>query len=671
MNNYNPQDWIYDLECYPNIFTCDLYHMATGTRLLFEISDRINQVSELYQFLMAMKATNCRMIGFNNIGYDYPMLHFLIEHISQGITHELMYEMNMKIINTPWNRSFDNVVWDNETHITQIDLYKIRHFDNEARRTSLKLLEFNMQMDSIQDLPYPPGTTLNDDQKNMLISYNDHDVDATRDFYIHTLPMIEFREELSKKYDRNFLNHNDTKIGKDYFIMRLEESLPGSCYSHETGSKKPRQTIRSSIKLSEVIFDYIQFEQPEFQRVRDWLASQTITETKGVFNDVSATINGFKYDFGAGGIHGSIDSCSVESDDNFVLIDWDVASYYPNIAIANQLFPEHLSEEFCTIYKDVFEQRKSYAKGTPENAMLKLALNGVYGDSNNKYSPFYDPKYTMSITINGQLLLCKLAEILIDIPGLQMMSINTDGITVRCPREYESHMNDVCKWWENWSCLELESAVYSRMFIRDVNNYIGEYTDGRLKRKGVYEYNREWHQNQSAMVIPKAAEAALVHGVDITQFIHNHADVHDFMLRTKVGRADNLVLNDTEELQRVTRYYISTTGGSLTKISPPTKGYIVGQWKRANGLTDMFYDSVLGELDKRDEFIPSNDLDSTCRPWDERINTKNRSKYTERRTAINSGYLVTPCNDINDADRTNINFNYYIDEVKKLVEVMK
>ena len=56
-------------------------------------------------------------------------------------------------------------------------------------------------------------------------------------------------------------------------------------------------------------------------------------------------------------------------------------------------------------HEDVYNQRKSFAKGTAENAMLKLALNSVYGDSNNKYSVFYDPKYTMNITINGQLSL--------------------------------------------------------------------------------------------------------------------------------------------------------------------------------------------------------------------------------------------------------------------------
>ena len=106
---------------------------------------------------------------------------------------------------------------------------------------------------------------------------------------------------------------------------------------------------------------------------------------------------------------------------------------YPNIAISNRVYPEHLTEKFCDIYEDVYNQRKSFAKGTAENAMLKLALNSVYGDSNNKYSVFYDPKYTMNITINGQLSLCLLAEKLLTIEGLKIIQVNTDGVTVVVP----------------------------------------------------------------------------------------------------------------------------------------------------------------------------------------------------------------------------------------------
>jgi hypothetical protein len=279
----------------------------------------------------------------------------------------------------------------------------------------------------------------------------------------------------------------------------------------------------------------------------------------------------------------------------------------------------------------------------------------------------------MSITINGQLLLCLLAEHLIDIPGLQMIQVNTDGLTVKCPRSAVDQMKHICKWWEEFTCLELESAIYSRMFIRDVNNYIAEYEGGGVKRKGAYDYDLEWHQNHSQLVVPMAAEAALVHGVDIGEFIRGHDDIFDFMLRTKVGRADKLMLSDSagnsRQLKNITRYYVAVEGGAMTKVSPPAKNVPVGTWKRATKLTDQFYNAVRAELIAQDwSHIQPHELDSTGLPWCERINTKNKSTYEIRNTGLNVGRLVAPCNDINDADRSNIDFEYYIAEARKLVD---
>lgn len=671
----NPLDWDYDLETYPNVFTAAFLHPNSGTRLLFEISERRNDIVELLKFLGALRDTGCRMVGFNNLGFDYPVFHFIMTAPSLPTLDDIYWKA-ASIIATSWERRFDNVIYDDDVIIPQIDLMKLHHFDNANRRTSLKMLEFNMRMDNIKDLPYKPGVSLSQDQIPPLIHYNHHDVTATAKFHNESIELIEFREELSTRYGKNFLNHNDTKIGKDYFIMELERLIPGSCYTRVNRKRVPRQTHRASIRLADVIFPYITFEQPEFNRVLTWLKSQTIRETKGVFTDLSATVEGFQYDFGTGGIHGTIDSAIVHSDDDAVIYDWDVASYYPNLAISNSMYPEHLGIEFCSIYKDVFEQRRTYAKGTPENAMLKLALNGVYGDSNNKYSPFYDPAYTMGITLNGQLLLCLLAEHLIKIPGLSMIQINTDGLTVKCPRTHVDTMEQICKWWEQFTCLVLEKAVYSTMFIRDVNNYIAVYESGDVKRKGAYEYKQQWHQDHSSPIIAMAAEAVLVYGEDLSTFIHCHTNIHDFMLRAKVGKPDQLILTDpltghAEELQKVTRYYVAQTGGSLTKVSPPIQGAKEGQWKRATKLTDSYYNSVLDELRSTDYSSHGIELDSIGLPWDERINTKNRSLYKIRIEAINKGYFVKPCNDMIDASWDDINFNYYIDEAKKLIDVLR
>lgn len=595
------RDLIWDLESYPNVFCVTFLDPKSGQELTFELSEFKNEWDELVKFVNRCKNNFIRWVGFNNYYYDYQVLHRLLQkdkHPAGMELYEIAYMISDKIINMNKEEKFQHILWDNVHIVPQVDLFRIHHFDNMARATSLKKLEFNMRSKSIQDLPYKPGTILSQEQIAELIKYNKHDVRETAKLYEKSADLIKFREELTIKYDKNFLNHNDTKIGKDYFIMELEKAEI-KCFFITDGQKKPVQTKRRNIYFQDIIFKYINFERPEFNAVLSWLRKQVITNTKAALTGIdvedlgelaqysnlkmvkkkvknlNCIVDGFQFDFGTGGIHGSVDATIVSEDENFAIIDYDVTSLYPSIAIVNKIYPKHLTNKFCEIYTDMKKQRMSYAKGTPENAMLKLALNGVYGDSNNPYSPFFDPQYTMAITINGQLMLCMLAEQYMKVEGLRIIQINTDGITIKVPRNQVDLVESINKQWQETTKLELERADYSKMFIRDVNNYIGLYTNGKLKRKGKYEYEREWHQDQSALVIQKAVEAHFVQGIDITEFIIHHENEFDFMLRTNVPRSSRLEIDyedRTETLQNVTRYYMSEDGGQLVKIMPPLKG---------------------------------------------------------------------------------------------------
>ncbi|MCZ9287024.1 hypothetical protein OM258_17885 [Escherichia albertii] len=614
--------YVHDIENYPNVFLFGAIHALTETPYIFEISHRRDDRQAFYLFTEYLREHRAEEVGYNNLGYDYPVQHSILNNIMY-ITNADIYKKGDSIINAGDENRFAHMVWEKDWIVPQLDLYKIHHFDNQAKRTSLKTLEFNMRMENIEDLPFTPGTYLTDSQIDTLRQYLIHDLKATLMFYKHSKKLIDFRRELSAKYGRNFMNHNDTKIGKDYFIMELEKS---GIQCFEPGSRKPRQTHRLSIALNSVIFPYVRFEQPEFNRVLNWLRQQVITETKGVFTDLSADINGFSFDFGTGGIHGSIESQTIRSTENYVIIDLDVASFYPNLAISNELYPAHLGKQFCTIYKNVYDMRSSYPKGTPENAMLKLALNGVYGDSNNVYSPFYDPAYTMAITINGQLLLCMLAEELLKIPGLSMIQANTDGLTVYVPRVFTGQVEQVRHTWEKLTRLQLEEAIYDVMFIRDVNNYIAVYEGGKkVKRKGAYCHSVDlgWHQNHSMQVVAKAAEAALVHNKDIRDFITSHEDIHDFMLVTKVPRNSKLLWGD-KQVQNITRYYVSTDGAPLTKVMPP-----------------------LAKSLKLNPDAP------------------------ERRMSVCKGWLTTECNDMKRFNRATLNYDFYIKEAEKLVAPLR
>jgi hypothetical protein len=614
-------DYVFDIETYPNVFTLAVEHAEAPLHWMFEISDLRNDSRQIVEFLQFLKDTDSRMVGFNNLGFDYPVVHTLIRMGHSDAN--TLYQKAMAIINSQDEDGsrWMHLVKPTDQFVTQIDLFKIHHFDNRARSTSLKVLEFNMRSDSIEDLPFPVGTVLNPEQIKVLKEYNKHDVAQTKAFYHHTLDMIHFREELTRKYQRDFMNHNDTKIGKDYFVMKLEEAGV-ACYEYGSKGRTPRQTKRPVIHLRDAILPWIKFDDPEFTRVLNWLKAQSITETKGVFNDLTASVNNFTFVFGLGGIHGSVESEVIESDDDHVIVDLDVTSYYPNLAITNSFHPEHLGKDFVSIYKFLFEQRKSYPKKSAESAMLKLALNGVYGDSNNQFSVFYDPLFTMSITLNGQLLLCLLAEGLMHIPGLRLIQVNTDGLTVRVPRTHKVLVDLARMAWQERTGLNLEEAVYKAMMVRDVNNYIGVFENGSTKRKGAYEYNMGWHQNAGGLVIAKVAEKVLVEGAPIRQTVEQWPDIMDFMLRTKVPRSSHLGLEVdgvTVRLQNTTRYYIAKGGGRLFKWMPPLAKK-PGEW---------------------------------------------------RKIGVESGWGVQVCNDIKDAGKLPVDFDYYVQEVEKLCLSLK
>ena len=609
--------WVYDIETYVNVFTIAFEHADAPITLSFEISDWRNDSKEIIEFLGYLADTKARMVGFNNLGFDYPVLHTLMRMGHSDA--RTLYDKAMAIIHSQDDDEggkWMHQVKPTDRYVEQIDLFKIHHFDNKARATSLKMLEFNMRSRNIQDLPFKVGTTLTQGQLPVLKQYNAHDVSETKAFLHKSMDMIRFREELTHKYNRDFMNHNDTKIGKDYFAMKLEEAGV-ALYDYGASGRVPRQTKRPSITLRDAILPWITFQSPEFNRVLDWLKSQVITETKGVFDDVVARVNGFDFVFGLGGIHGSVESEVIESDDEHIIVDLDVSSYYPNLAICNSFYPKHLGESFCHIYKNLYEQRKTYPKKSAESAMLKLALNGVYGDSNNRFSVFYDPLFTMSITLNGQLLLCVLAEGLMHIDGLKLIQVNTDGLTVRVPRANKWLVDTARAAWESRTGLQLEEAIYKSMMIRDVNNYIAVYENGSVKRKGAYEYNMGWHQNAGGLVIAKVAEKVLVEDAPIRETLEQWPDIMDFMLRTKVPRSSHLAIEKdgvTSQLQNITRYYIAEGGGHLFKWMPPLAKK-PGVW---------------------------------------------------RKIGVESGWGVQPCNDINDAGKLPVDFDYYIREVEKL-----
>ena len=637
-------DFPYDLESYPNVFSAVIVHAASGTEWVFEVSDRVNQSRQFLNFVRSMaQHPGNRMVGYANIQYDYPLLHALLRFDS--FTAADAYQISMGIIETPWEDRFKNTIWASDMIVPQVDLFKIHHFDNVNRMTSLKQIEIALQLSHVADLPFPPGTVLTPDQIPQLLGYNRHDVAATLRFWQESASALAFRDEMSGALDQDLTNASDSTIGSKVFISRLNAAQPGIC--GKSGSW--RQTPRARIPLADCIFSYVQFRTPEFNRVLDYLRAKTITKTKGAFDDLEATCHGLTFVFGTGGIHGAQDGTTWRSTPDSVVQGRDVRSYYPNLAIANRVYPAHLSDVFCDIYKDVYDQRISLPKSDPRNKALKLALNATYGNSNSTFSPFYDPLYTMTITINGQLLLCMLAERLAAIPTLELIQVNTDGVEYIVDRDKVSECDAVSAEWEKLTGLELESEDYASFFQRDVNNYLCIDAHGKVKCKGAFEYQHGlgygdgWHKNQSCKIVAIAAEALLVHGTPVADTVAACDNAFHFMHTLKVQRSDRVML-----------------GGDLSDYDcqstpPDAKGRPVKRKMHSGGVaqqrTGRYYVTAQGGAALWKIMAPLSKLPTHDRPQ-----------------AILKDHAVRMCNDLHDFNWALLDRDYYARAAQDLVD---
>jgi len=187
----------------------------------------------------------------------------------------------------------------------------------------------------------------------------------------------------------------------------------------------------------------------------------------------------------------------------------------------------------------------------------------------------------------------------------------------------------------------------------------------KLKLKGAYAYEREWHKDHSALIVPKAAVEHMVNGTDLAAFIFSHTDPFDFMIRGKVNRDCTLHMvyqnGYQEQLANTIRYYVSNTGGALIKRSIP-KG-VPGTWKRKTKITDEYYEQILTEI-----IGQPGDQDVAGVPHDTRIHTKKKSKWDNvTETGLCSGQLVSDCSRASAFEWSNVNYKWYIDEAYKLV----
>jgi hypothetical protein len=565
------------------LFLIGIYNPESKTYTEFEVSKDKNQLDGYMRFIE--QHPEYYWVGYNNLRFDSQVIEWILRNYDDWhelAALEIAAKVAQKAADIIHDANYDVFPEYREEWLTlkQIDLFRINHYDNKNRMVSLKRLEFEMDLENIEEMPiHHTKTNMTDYEIQQTKDYCRNDIMATYEFYKVTTgntehPLykgnnqIKLRQDIEEEFGIPCLNYSDSKIG-DEMIKKYYCQEKNIQYSDLPKKGK----FRTEVKVRHCIADYITFQTPQ---LKDFLkkVSREVLTMKDEFKE-SLQFYENMYTFAKGGLHTENKPKIFESDEDYEIIDWDVSSYYPAIIINNGRYPGHLGKEFLLGYKAMFEKRlelKPLAKKDKKIAgivgALKLAVNSVYGKSSDMQNWIYDRQLTMFTTITGELSLLMLIEAY-ELADIHVISANTDGVTIRIKKPLIDKMHEINKWWMDLTSYELERTDYAKIIFSTVNDYLAIKTNGEIKKKGDFLTDFELHKNKSARIVPIALEQFFVNDVPVADTIRNHTNIYDYCLRQKASKDFHYEGHSKETktvYNKLIRYYVSNTGEKLLKV---------------------------------------------------------------------------------------------------------
>ena len=549
-----------DIEIYKNYSLFQFKDHNTGKVISIESFKGVEIDREKLNRIMKNNLT----IGFNSINYDMPLICAAI----QGAKRSQLKAMSDRIIN-------GGLAWWQTYREFDIRERDFNHIDvmgpSPAGKTSLKMYGGRLLANKLQDLPVDPSADIQESQLELMSKYCENDLDLTWLLYTRQPQEFELREKLGAQYSLNLMSKSQAQIAE--LIMRAELTKGG------VDVKKIKVPLDYSFKYKPV--EWLKFETEELTRIYEAATTVDFTlhqkyklnkkgekkpnDKEGKVKmpevlDKGVKIAGNTYKFGIGGIHSQEKKMDITLGDDDFLLDIDVASYYPNIILGQNLYPKHLTSKFVGVYRDIVGRRLE-AKRTGDKFVadcLKIVINSGYGKFGSPYSFLFSPNLLVQTTITGQLAVLMLIERLTNI-GIAVMSANTDGIVVTGKKSQLESVRDCYYGWEVDTGYELEETEYKAIYSRDVNNYLAVKLDGSLKGKGIFA-ETGLTKNPQTSICYTAVKEYLINETPVEDTISNCEDVTQFLsVRTVRGGA---VWRD-EYLGKAVRWYYSTDGESI------------------------------------------------------------------------------------------------------------
>lgn len=516
--------WILDTECYSNVWLLCMQHKDTGERRRYLLQDLTESQRDEIKTLMRTQYT----VGFNSLSYDLPMI---AAAIIEEYDNQQLKDLSDKLIlseQPSW------LVCNNEG-ISVPELWVKRHVDLieiAIGQASLKIYGGRLNCPTMQDLPLDPSQPVPVDKLLTLITYCFNDISVTQLLLEHLWKQVQLRDKISKKYGINLRSKSDAQMAEAVIKKLVSEAKGEMVYKPKTRPNFVTYTPPA----------YIEFSTPALQEILEAIEDTSFAIHKGngsvVMPDWLAKtvieIDGARYQMGIGGLHSCEKRQYVEAGETHVLADWDVASMYPTMIVNQRLAPENMGKHFTEIYRGFVTERLA-AKHSGDKVTadtLKIFLNGSFGKFGSRFSILYSPKLLIQTTLTGQLSLLMLIE-RVTAAGIRVVSANTDGIVMHCPKDREKIMDEITFEWMLDTNMMLERTDYRLIASRDVNSYVAVKTNGEVKRKGAFA-DQSLAKNPDRLIIYDAVCAYLANGDPIINTVMNCKDITRFVTVRRV-----------------------------------------------------------------------------------------------------------------------------------------
>lgn len=528
----------YDTECFPNYWLLKFrpkggqaygFRLRAGQAFDLVTAARIRLLFDAY----------CS-VSFNGNYYDVPMITAALS----GYTAEQLKWLNDRIIVEkvkPWELGLPE--WRPADHIDVMEV--------APGAGSQKQYAGRIHCKTMRDLPYDPGHYVTEAEIVEVDTYCENDLAVLEALFDALQPQIHQREALGKRYGLDLRSKSDAQVAEAVLKRRCEQA---------TGRRIFKPEIDWNLKFRYKVPAFISYATPQLQRALE-LVQQSIfqLDAKGTvamppqLDGLEIKLGGSVYKMGIGGLHSQEKRLVAVSSETHQLRMPDVASYYPNLMVNAGAWPPALGDafirEFDAIKLDRLAAKSLQGKlkkagdtSSPEyeeakvgNEGGKIMINGTFGKTGSPYSVLFAPEMLIQTTLTGQLSLLMLIE-WHELYGVPVISANTDGIVVNCPRDKLHVSEALIAEWEKRTGLEMETYDYVAIYARDVNNYFAIKTPDDVKRKGEYaKAGLVEKKNPDVEICADAVADFLAKGVPVDYTIAACRDITKFVTIQKVN----------------------------------------------------------------------------------------------------------------------------------------